>query len=87
MRGAKKRSTSTAPSSQFAFSPPGWPLWELRISYFSQMLLQKVRSVCTRGADTFTALSCLITPSCHTEVMQSVVVHTCNGFCVCVAVR
>ena len=30
MRGGKKRPTSIAPSSQFAFSPPGWLLWELR---------------------------------------------------------
>ena len=30
MRGEKTRPTAIAPSSQFAFSLPGWPLWELR---------------------------------------------------------
>ena len=29
VRGAKKCPTSTAASSQFAFSLPSWPLWEL----------------------------------------------------------
>ena len=60
MRGAKKRPTSTAPSSEFAFSPPGWPLWELRW----------VEGVSAHGERTSVLQSCVTTSILPTSMAE-----------------